>query len=146
GGLRLDLADGGEAEPDPQRMVDARERQQLIRAAILTLAPQDQAAIRWFYDEQQSLREIAAALGTSVAAVKVRLYSARRRIRDRLLTECPEFAAALPARRKQMVKMTVADVVERDTPHGDRGCTILLRSEEGERGLPIWVGHAEAMA
>src|SRR5207244_9861233 len=86
-------------------------------------------------------------LGRSAGAVRVRLYRARLRLRERL-THRKE--------RGGMVEVTLEDVVVRvlalvegeELPRlaNERLRVVLLKEAEGERRLPIWVGAPEGDA
>lgn len=52
-----------------------------VRRAIMTLPPQQQAAIALFYLEDMSVAEVAVALDVPAGTVKTRLLHARRKLR-----------------------------------------------------------------
>ena len=81
GGAALELPD---LSGEPQRHLLRDERQQQLRGAILALLPQQRAIIELRHFQELSYDEIAQALGISVANVKVRLFRARKRLRDLL--------------------------------------------------------------
>lgn len=61
-----------------------------VRAAIATLAVDDQAIVTLNAWEGLSSREIAEALGMNPSTVRVRLHRARRRLREQLRLPAPE--------------------------------------------------------
>lgn len=65
------------AAPNPERTVNQREQESLLRGLLKHLKPQDRAAVimRYWYDFSEM--EIAEALSLSVSAVKSRLHRAR---------------------------------------------------------------------
>jgi RNA polymerase sigma factor (sigma-70 family) len=143
GGLRCDASWLALASPDPQQLAEERELHRRVLQAVGALSPRDRAAALLFYYEGLSLREIAAILDVSIVAVKSRLHNARRRLREQLLPLYPERDRRVrPAgRRKEMVRVTVADVAEQE-----KGCFVALLNEPRDRYLPIWIGRPEATA
>lgn len=134
---------------DPLAVLEARERQRVVREAVASLSPDNQAAVALFYFDGRSLLEIADALQISLAAVKGRLHKSRRLIRARL---APHFPDALPPRRPPkrsiaMIPVSVAGVyqfqesVALPTHH-----FVVLLDEAGQRMLRVFVGQQEAWA
>jgi RNA polymerase sigma factor (sigma-70 family) len=138
GGLQFDAVPLSGMDPTPQETTEQRELHQTMLDAINSLASKDRETTLLFYYDQLSLQEIAALLGTSLGAVKVRLHRARQRLRTRLLSEHPEIVPR-KQRRKSMVKVTIADVVK----GAGEFHIIILHDEAGRRALPIWVGPFE---
>jgi bifunctional DNase/RNase len=88
-------------------------------------------------------REVAAALGIRVGAVKTRLHKGRAALREELAAWWREDDMAATATGP--VTMRVAEVRRR--PGGDgqpEKTVVLLREAAGERRLCIWVGAYEA--
>lgn len=149
GGLRFDAVAFSGIGPTPQEIAEQRELHQTMLDAINVLAAKDRDATLLFYYDQLSLQEIAALLGTSVGAVKVRLHRVRQRLKGTLLSQHPEIVPR-KQRRKSMVKVTVADVVKQE-PVDEQGHlyplhVIVLQDEAGRRALPIWVGPFEGQS
>ena len=144
GGLRLaeELLPG--VEPGPQEVAEARELHGIVLSAVGALSPKNRAATLMFYYKQLSVREIAAALGVSMAAVKGRLHKSRRELRESLLPVYVETYGSITERKegvKPMVKVTIADVV----PAESRGLhVVVLHDQAGRRVLPIYVQVIEA--
>ena len=68
--------------PNPEEFCSQRERRQLLTDAINRLGPTIRTAI-WLRDiEERSIRETAQILGTSITAVKARIFQGRRKLRD----------------------------------------------------------------
>ncbi|MBA2529013.1 MAG: bifunctional nuclease family protein [Euzebyales bacterium] len=136
-----DCSDDG---PSPADLAEAAEMAALVRRAIAALPPGQREATALYYLDGLTHRELAAALGTTVGAVKTRLHKARSHLRRDLLylREEPAMATSSDA-----IEMTVVDV---HLLRGDGGCpekyVVLLRDGAGERLLPIWVGPFEATA
>jgi RNA polymerase sigma factor (sigma-70 family) len=147
GGMMWDGIPFSGSTIDPQSAVEARERGRAVSAAMGSLSTTDQAVARLFYDEQLSLKEIAATVGLTVRAVKNRLYRARKQLRERLLPAYPEMECVVRGhpRRKGMIKAIIEGVYEEERPEG-RSATVVLRDEAGGRTLRVTMGAADARA
>jgi RNA polymerase sigma-70 factor, ECF subfamily len=67
--------------PTPEESCGLRERRQILTEAINRLGPTIRRAI-WLRDiEERSAEETARILGTSISAVKARVFQARRKLR-----------------------------------------------------------------
>ena len=71
-------------DPHPDRTTEENEMRRLVREAIDTLPENERQAVSLFYISDYSQREVAAFLGVSVAVVKNRLRSARKRLKEGL--------------------------------------------------------------
>jgi RNA polymerase sigma-70 factor (ECF subfamily) len=72
--------------PNPEESCSQGERKQLLTVAINRLGPTMRTAI-WLRDiEERSIRETAQILGTSMGAVKARVFQGRRKLRRSLNT------------------------------------------------------------
>jgi RNA polymerase sigma-70 factor, ECF subfamily len=72
--------------PNPEESCSRRERRQLLTDAINGLGPTIRTAI-WLRDiEERSVKETAQILGTSITAVKARVFQGRRKLRRTLNT------------------------------------------------------------
>jgi RNA polymerase sigma factor (sigma-70 family) len=126
---------------------DVVEALDSIRAALAVLPDGEREAVVMHYVEGLSCEEIGLKIGRSAGAVRVRLYRARLRLRERL-THRKE--------RGGMVEVTLEDVVVRvlapaegeELPRlaNERLRVVLLKERDGERRLPIWVGAPEGDA
>lgn len=72
------------AVADPGAELARRDGHERLAEALATLPPEDRALVHLHYYEGQSLAEIAAVLGASRDALKMRLSRARARLRDLL--------------------------------------------------------------
>jgi RNA polymerase sigma-70 factor (ECF subfamily) len=70
--------------PSPERLCVSQETEVLLRRAILRLPWCYQTVAEMYHAKEYSTNEIAQDLGISVAAVKSRLYRARRTLRASL--------------------------------------------------------------
>jgi RNA polymerase sigma factor (sigma-70 family) len=64
--------------------VENKSRLYYINQAIEQLLPDDATIITMFYKGEQSLEEIAQAMGIEANTVKVKLFRARQRLKERL--------------------------------------------------------------
>jgi RNA polymerase sigma factor (sigma-70 family) len=140
GGLRFEAIPFTGIEPDPQEVAEA-------------LSPKNRAATLLFYYDQLSVREVAATLDISVAAVKTRLHASRVLLRERLLPAYEDYVRIAPhgQQEKKMVKVEIADVVTKEERNEETNETrtmhiVILLDEAGRRVLPIWVGPTEGRA
>ncbi len=67
--------------PDPEESCWRRERTELLTEAINRLGPAIRTAILLRDIEERSVKETAQILGTSITAVKARVFQARRKLR-----------------------------------------------------------------
>jgi len=68
--------------PNPEESCSQRERRQLLTDAINRLGPTIRTAILLRDIEERSIKETAQILGTSITAVKARIFQGRRKLRD----------------------------------------------------------------
>lgn len=64
--------------------VENKSRSYYLNQAIEQLLPDDATIITLFYKGEQSLEEIARAMGIEANTVKVKLFRARQRLKDKL--------------------------------------------------------------
>lgn len=135
---------------DPAIAAEIADTAARVRGAIAALADGQQDAVRLFYLQGLSHREVASELGISIGAVKARLHQARAALAPRLvqLTTLPEvFTVTATEEATQWVEVVVLEI--RRTSDEDilqRKHAMILAEREGERRLPIWIGPAEATA
>ena len=67
--------------PTPEQSCRLREREQILTAAINRLGPKIRRAILLRDIEERSAEETAQILGTSISAVKARVFQGRRKLR-----------------------------------------------------------------
>lgn len=67
-------------EADGYELLLARERKELVKAALSRLKPEDQTLITLFYFEESSIREISEIMGLGMDNVKIRLFRTRQRL------------------------------------------------------------------
>jgi RNA polymerase sigma factor (sigma-70 family) len=154
GGMRVPPGLLAAPDPSPDQVAEERELLGLVRAAIEVLPDGHRDVVLMHYVEGLSCQEIAALLGRSTGAVRVRLHRARRELRELLHAAHPAFetpvAAARPRERgTPMIEVTPDDVVVRFHPEGSltgKLRIVLLRERDGDRILPIWVGAPEGDA
>lgn len=64
--------------------IEQKSKVAMVNEAIKLLSPDDAQVITLFYKGEQTLEEIAQALGKEVNAVKVQLHRARTRLKDKM--------------------------------------------------------------
>jgi RNA polymerase sigma factor (sigma-70 family) len=135
-------------EPTTDGGLDERELLELVREAVEILPAGQRDAVLLHYIDGLSCEEIAALLGTSPGAIRVRLHRARQQLREQLAALEP---APIPKEEIHTVEMRLEDVIVRvaeDDPMklvADQRIA-LLKEGDGERLLPIWIGAAEGNA
>ncbi len=75
-----DNIDGGMSA----NQVEQKSRVTMVNEAIALLSPDDAQVITLFYKGEQTLEEIAQALGKEVNTVKVQLHRARTRLKEKM--------------------------------------------------------------
>jgi RNA polymerase sigma factor (sigma-70 family) len=145
-GLRPDLLS---VSPDPAEVAEIADTAARVRGAIATLAGGQQHAVRLFYLQGLSHREVAAELGISVGAVKARLHQARAALAPKLVqfTTTPEVCTVTATEAAEWVEVVVSEIrrTSSEEPR-QREHVMILAEREGDRSLPIWIGPAEAEA
>jgi hypothetical protein len=144
-GLLPDLMSGS---PDPAVAAEIADTAARVRDAIATLADGQQHAVRLFYLQGLSHREVAAELGISVGAVKARLHQARAALAPKLVqfTTTPE-VSTVTTDAAEWVEVTVSGIRRNSGEEPQQREHVMILSERGgDRSLPIWIGPAEAAA
>jgi RNA polymerase sigma factor (sigma-70 family) len=141
---------------DPAEAAEIADTAARVRRAIAALADGQQDAVRLFYLQGLSHREVADELGISVGAVKARLHQARAALAPKLaqFTTTPEIliqekeATAVTATdAAEWAEVTVTDIRRsQDEDHSKREHVMVLTERTGDRRLPIWIGPVEATA
>ena len=161
-------ADHACPQPGPAEAVERADVAARVHGAIALLADGQAQAVRLFYLQGLSHREVAAELGISPGAVKARLHQARAALAPRLADISPvtdstatdNTATDNKTARKAMapsdttrapiwvdVEVTEIRRASSDGDDPERGHHIMIVSESnGHRRLPIWIGPAEAAA
>jgi len=85
-GMNSSLEAFVDQSPNPEESCSQRERTELLTEAINRLGPTIRAAILLRDIEERSVKETAQILGTSIGAVKARLFQGRRKLRGALNT------------------------------------------------------------
>jgi RNA polymerase sigma factor (sigma-70 family) len=145
------LADQPSEAADPAEAAEIADTAARVRRAIAALADGQQDAVRLFYLQGLSHREVADELGISVSAVKARLHQARAALAPRLAsfqtTREREAMAVTSTEAVEWTEVTVTDIRRsQDEDHSKREHVMVLTERDGERRLPIWIGPAEATA
>jgi RNA polymerase sigma factor (sigma-70 family) len=140
---------GGRAGPDPvpdepAAVAEAAEAARRVRRAVGRLPAGQRAAVVLFYLAGMAHREVAAALGIGVGAVKARLHKGRAALREELAAWWKEDEVATTTTGPVTMRVTE---VRRQPAEGERPekTAILLEEAAGERRLCIWVGAFEGL-
>jgi len=150
------LSDPPSEATDPAEAAEVADTAARVRCAIAALADGQQDAVRLFYLQGLSHREVADELGISVGAVKARLHQARAALAPKLaqFTTTPqtlikekEATAVTATDAAEWAEVTVTDIRRsEDEDHSKREHVMVLTERGGDRRLPIWIGPAEATA
>ncbi|HYK31818.1 MAG TPA: bifunctional nuclease domain-containing protein [Streptosporangiaceae bacterium] len=176
GQLRSDLpgaaADPACPLPGPAEAVERADIAARVRGAIALLADGQAQAVRLFYLQGLSHREVATELGISPGAVKARLHQARAALAPKLADISPAptgtpptglatkttntntntaernvMASAGTAQNPSWVDVEVTEIRRASSEGDERENHIMIISETGgDRRLPIWIGPSEATA
>ena len=137
---------------DPADVAEIADTAARVRHAVAALADGQQDAVRLFYLQGLSHREVADELGISVGAVKARLHQARAALAPRLAPfktirerEAMTVPDPVETNTVEWVEVTVTEVLmgqraDREEPD----FVMMLAERNGNRALPIWIGPAEA--
>lgn len=149
GGRQFDSVLFSGSNISPEKLAEESELHQIILGAISSLTPIDRDIMLQFYYDQLSLKEIALLQDISVSAARVRLHRARQRLKIILISEYPEIIPHEDG-RKNMIRVTVFDVVKQDQTISKGGSNInyvmILQDETSRRVLPIWIGPFEGQS
>jgi RNA polymerase sigma factor (sigma-70 family) len=143
-GLPCDLTS---VSPDPAEAAETADTSARVRGAIAALADGQQDAVRLFYLQGLSHREVAAELGISVGAVKARLHQARAALTPKLVqfTTTKEAGTVTATQAAEWVEVSVSEIRRNSAQDpAQRKHIMILAERDGDRRLPIWIGPAEA--
>ncbi len=141
-GVAADLA---ATEPGPADAAEAADLAGRIRRAVELLPPGQRDAVWLFYLQGLSHREVSAELGVSIGAVKARLHQARAALAPRLTGMLDTTTKGTAMATDDGTAWTEVVVTEIRRSEGDNPTHVMvLRERSGDRGLPIWIGPAQA--
>src|SRR5579884_344577 len=109
------LEGSGSAPEEERELLDA------VRRAVELLPPAQRDAVLLHYVDGLTCEEVAALLGSTAGAIRVRLHRARTRLRDELALYAP-----MPTKGVPMVEMKIADVLVRERAGATPEAVILL--------------------
>lgn len=151
--LRAELpglpADRACPAPGPAELAESADTSARVREAIAALPDGQRDAVRLFYLQGLSHREVAGELGVSVGAVKSRLHQARAALAPRLAQaiDIPKEKSMPQTSAVEWVDASVTEVRRSEGEDMLRRKYIMVLAEcDGDRRLPIWIGPAEASA
>ncbi|QBD80868.1 sigma-70 family RNA polymerase sigma factor [Ktedonosporobacter rubrisoli] len=128
---------------DPQELVEEHELRQMVRAALQTLTPKNQAVAYLFYYEDLSIQEIASRLNIAPSAVKNRLHKGRQQLSAQLQIHYPEIGkhtASASRKRSIMHYLKLVKAVQESHMFSKLTLPILL-DEAGQRA---WIPRLSA--
>jgi len=137
--------------------IEARELRKTVRRAIGQL-PEDMRAAVWLhYVDGLSYQEIGALFGIAPGTLRVQAHRARHRLREALIGEWDK---RVQREEVTMIEVIVQDVLlwlpqdwepklaegEKTYPETppSKKCVILLKEQDGDQALPMWIGPYEA--
>ena len=137
-------ADQAATEPGPADAAEAAYLAGRIRSAVEGLPSGQREAVWLFYLQGLSHREVSAELGVSVGAVKARLHQARATLAPQLtgMLDTTEGTAMATEDGTAWTEVAVTDIRRSEGENPTH--VMVLREHSGGRGLPIWIGPAEA--
>lgn len=137
--------------PDPAEAAEIADTAARVRRAIAALADGQQHAVRLFYLQGLSHREVAGELGISVGAVKARLHQARAALAPKLAqfreTTETEESTMSATDAVEWAEVEVSEVRRASGDDQENHYHVMILAERGGvRRLPIWIGAPEATA
>lgn len=164
--VSLEDLDGGRVPPGfrleettPESEFEARELRDAVRHAIGQLPEDLRAAVWLHYADGLSYQEIGVLFGVAPGTLRVQAHRARSKLREALLSE---WGKRTRQEEVTMIEVTVQDVLvwlpegwqpkpmegEKLQPEQPPGkmWVVLLKERDGDRALPIWIGHYEGEA
>ena len=128
----------------PEEAAESQELRSRIRVAIDELPPGQRETVYLFYLGGLTHREAAAELGITVNAVKARLHQARSNLGRVLIDLQPKERLMTTTPGPGFVAVRIADVRMSKPDASPRLGLVLLKTPDGVRYLPIFVGTPEA--
>lgn len=141
GGVTADVA---ASVPGPAAAAEAADLAMRVRQAIAGLPNGQRDAVWLFYLQGLSHREVATELGVSVGAVKARLHQARAALAPKLTGMLDTREGTAMGTDQGTVWTEVAVTEIRRSEGDDPQHVMVLHERHGSRGIPIWIGPAEA--
>lgn len=83
----VSLSDQSGAGEQPSRILEQKHQKQLIESALKQMQDTDAQMLTLFYQAEQSVDEIGLIVGLTSSNVKVRLFRARQKLKDILMTK-----------------------------------------------------------
>jgi RNA polymerase sigma factor (sigma-70 family) len=137
------LPDGLHPVAGPEEMVESEELRTRVRAAIDGLPPGQRETVYLFYLRGLTHREAAVELDITVNAVKSRLHQARSNLGRVLIDLQPKEEPVTTTPSTEFIDVRIADV-RMSKPDTSPRVGLVLKTADGERYLPIFIGPPEA--
>lgn len=128
--LPLDAAVSVDPRPDPAAAALSRELRLQVREAVAGLPDGERVATTLFYMGGYSHAELAAFLDLSLSAVKSRLYSARKRLRERMIEMVKDTLHEERPSRDETFAQRVADLI--------RSVKFMLMAKDMDRAVAFY--------
>jgi len=141
--VAANLTDGRRPVATPDEIVESEELRSRIRLAIDGLPQSQRETVYLFYLDGLTHREAATELDITVNAVKARLHQARSNLGSVLIDLQPKEAPMATTPSTGFVEVHIADVRMSKPDTSPRVGLVLLKTEDGERYLPIFIGAPE---
>jgi bifunctional DNase/RNase len=138
------LAEGLRPVSTPEEILESKDLRTRIRAAIDGLPRGQCETVYLFYLGGLTHREAATELDITVNAVKARLHQARSNLGRVLIDLQPKEAPVATTPGTGFVAVRIADVRMSKPDTLPRFGLVLLKTADGGRYLPIFVGTPEA--
>lgn len=137
--------------PGPDEAAELAEIAARVRGAIALLAAGQAEAVRLFYLQGLSHREVASELSISPGAVKARLHQARVALAPKLsevadLTERKAMTATDTRQQSEWASVEVTEIRLHQADDEQGHHIMILTETGGGRRLPIWIGEAASLA
>ena len=98
---------------DPQMTIEKDELKKAVSAAIKELPKNERMVVTLFYLKEHSQSDISAFLEVPITTVAKRLYSARARLRDRMIDEFKhDLAEHRPSRNESLAEKVEAGIYD----------------------------------
>jgi RNA polymerase sigma factor (sigma-70 family) len=137
-------------QPHPAEMMETREAQHELFAAIETLPEAQRQVVTLFYIGEYSQKEISAFLDIPLSTVKMRLYHARQHLKEKVIMIQDNLAHQRPSRDSQFTEK-VAQLFKA-TVQGEMAVVKTLLTKEpalakatGPAETPLWGAEASAL-
>lgn len=114
---------------DPSRLIERNERDALVHTSLAALPEHEREATTLYYLGDYDQNEIAAYLGVPVTTIKKRIFSARKRLRERMTPYMEPIME--PTEPTKMVRETLSAARPSNDPKFTRAVAFWTAIEDG---------------